>query len=109
MKSLAALFSTLLVAQVVYAQAGTCYFANGTALPVDNPEYNDFEPCTSGPTTTCCGTNRALPPGAIRKDGAPTRDECLPNGLCRNRAFNPDDGTEKIAYVSAPNIHSSLC
>ncbi|CAN9183139.1 unnamed protein product [Alternaria alternata] len=37
---------------------GTCYFANGTALPVD-PIYNQYQPCQSGgPSTICCGIFR---------------------------------------------------
>lgn len=77
--------------------SGTCYFANGTALP-DTPDYSAYEPCISGATTTCCGTKRTLPPGAIRQSGF-TRDECLPNGLCQNRYLTVGEGVEKISSV----------
>lgn len=90
------------IARCLHAQStGTCYFANGTALPT-TPDYNQYEPCTTGPTSICCGTNRALPPGALRDGTAGgTRDECMPNGLCRNRHLKPENnGVESVSYVS---------
>ncbi|KAF2852485.1 hypothetical protein T440DRAFT_506405 [Plenodomus tracheiphilus IPT5] len=88
-----------LLAGTSYAQSATCHFANGTALP-DSPVYNEFEPCTAGPTTICCASNRALPPGAVRDGTAGgTRDECKPNGLCQNRYIKPNgNGSETISF-----------
>ncbi|KAF1846992.1 uncharacterized protein K460DRAFT_413805 [Cucurbitaria berberidis CBS 394.84] len=64
------------------AQRSPCYFANGTVLP-DEEFYNSYQPCTSGgPPTICCAFDRPNPAGGIRD----TVDECLPNGLCQNRA-----------------------
>ena len=68
---------------------GTCYFANGTALPVD-PIYNQYQPCQSGgPSTICCGIFRDNVAGGNITAGD-TTDECLPNGLCQNRATTTD-------------------
>jgi hypothetical protein len=64
---------------------GTCYFAHGTAIPVD-PIYNQYRPCTSGgPSTICCGIDRENVAGGNSTDGD-TTDECLLNGLFQNRA-----------------------
>ena len=69
--------------------AGTCYFANGTALPVD-PIYNQYQPCQpGGPSTICCGIFRDNVAGGNITAGD-TTDECLPNGLCQNRATTTD-------------------
>ena len=87
-------------AQRISAQSGTCYFANGTALPND-PGYNEYQPCTSGPSTICCGINRANPAGGDSSKGF-TVDECLPNGLCQNRITT--DGVEKTSYVKAVSM-----
>ncbi|KAF2828324.1 hypothetical protein CC86DRAFT_454161 [Ophiobolus disseminans] len=111
MQSLILLVSTVYIAKTSYAQ---CYFANGTALP-NSPDYSAYEPCASGPTTTCCGTNRALPPGAVRDGSAGfTRDECMPNGLCQNRYIDPKNNqTEKISYwadfCTDKNVASKNC
>jgi hypothetical protein len=99
MHLLTSALSASFIIRSTYAQAATCYFANGTALP-NTPDYASYQPCASGPVTTCCGTNRALPAGAIRNEGF-TSDECLPNGLCQNRYSTTDDKTEKISYVTS--------
>ncbi|KAH8628509.1 hypothetical protein IG631_15766 [Alternaria alternata] len=68
---------------------GTCYFANGTALPTD-PIYNQYQPCQSGgPSAICCGIFRDNVAGGNVTAGD-TVDECLPNGLCQNRATTTD-------------------
>jgi hypothetical protein len=75
--------TTILLASFVSAQ---CYYVNGTALPA-NSDYEPCAPSSGGAPTTCCGTNRANPAGSNRTQGAFTRDECLPNGLCQNRYY----------------------
>jgi len=102
MHSLTLFFAAIFATRTTHAQ-GTCYFANGTALP-NIPGYNEYEPCTSGPSTICCGTNRALPAGVSRTPGSFVRDECLPNGLCQNRYLDPNNGTEKISYVTLSTL-----
>lgn len=88
MQSLLSLTSLSLLVLPTVAQTGmvgTCYFANGTALPTD-PIYNQYQPCQSGgPSTICCGIFRDNVAGGNVTAGD-TMDECLPNGLCQNRA-----------------------
>jgi len=101
MRSFTILFAAIFATRTTHAQS--CYFANGTVLP-NTPGYNEYEPCTSGPSTICCGTNRALPPGVSRTPGSFVRDECLPNGLCQNRYLDPNNGTEKISYATPSTL-----
>ncbi|CAO2650245.1 Nn.00g015370.m01.CDS01 [Neocucurbitaria sp. VM-36] len=99
----------IFLAQTISAQSGTCYFANGTALPND-PGYNEYQPCTSGPSTICCGINRANPAGGNGSNGF-TVDECLPNGLCQNRVTT--DGVQKtsfwVDFCADSDVTSSNC
>jgi hypothetical protein len=92
MQSLLSLTSLSLLVLPTVAQTGmvgTCYFANGTALPVD-PIYNQYQLCQSGgPSTICCGIFRDNVAGGNVTAGD-TMDECLPNGLCQNRATTTD-------------------
>lgn len=89
------LLSSFSVLGLAIAQDGTCYFANGTALPTD-PLYNQYSPCKSGgPSTICCGINRENAAGGNVTEGD-TVDECLPNGLSQNRVTT--DGIEEIKY-----------
>ena len=92
MQSLLSLTSLSLLVLPTVAQTGmvgTCYFANGTALPTD-PIYNQYQPCQSGgPSTICCGIFRDNVAGGNVTAGD-TMDECLPNGLCQNRATTTD-------------------
>ncbi|KAF1952553.1 hypothetical protein CC80DRAFT_495333 [Byssothecium circinans] len=59
----------------------TCYLPNGTA------RY--WQPCssdTSDPlSNVCCALDRTIPAGGNGSLGL-TNDECLPNGVCMNRA-----------------------
>ncbi|KAF2651459.1 hypothetical protein K491DRAFT_781839 [Lophiostoma macrostomum CBS 122681] len=73
-----------------------CYLPDGT-LEVDPA----FVPCrsdTSNPLShICCGTNRTLAPGSDDKGGTvAAADECLDNGICRNRFSH--DGVEGTLY-----------
>ncbi|KAH7070781.1 hypothetical protein BKA63DRAFT_84333 [Paraphoma chrysanthemicola] len=89
---------------VIFAQS-LCYFSNGTTLP-ETPGYNEYIPCSSGPTTICCGLNRADPPGGNRTKGF-TKDECLPNGLCRNRWVD-NKNIETVSYVPSLSTDDPL-
>jgi hypothetical protein len=96
MRSILFFSSVAFLAKWALAQSDVCYFANGTALP-DDDLYNEYKPCTSGgPSTICCGVNRANPAGGNDTDGN-TRDECLPSGLCQNRVTIA--GVEITKYV----------
>jgi hypothetical protein len=87
--SLTSLSLLVLPTVAMTGMVGTCYFANGTALPID-PIYNQYQPCQSGgPSTICCGIFRDNVAGGNITAGD-TVDECLPNGLCQNRATTTD-------------------
>ncbi|KAF1954979.1 hypothetical protein CC80DRAFT_594624 [Byssothecium circinans] len=73
--------------------AEDCYFANGTVVP---PRFHVL-PCDNAPVKTiCCALDRENPPGGLLINGNNTRDECLPNGICQNRAVR--DGEKITAY-----------
>jgi len=48
--------------------------------------------------TTCCHTKWENPPGGDVRNG-PTKDECLPNGLCRNRGMSTIAGREVAPWT----------
>ena len=95
MRSLILSLPAVFLARTALAQTSSCYFANGTSLP-SLPEYNEYQPCSSGVTTICCGTNRANEAGGDPGKGF-TKDECLPNGLCQNRVTS--NGVQTTSYV----------
>ncbi|CAN9474288.1 unnamed protein product [Alternaria alternata] len=114
MQSLLSLTSLSLLVLPTVAQTGmvgTCYFANGTALPTD-PIYNQYQPCQSGgPSTICCGIFRDNVAGGNVTAGD-TMDECLPNGLCQNRATTTDGVEETkffVDFCADDNIDSPNC
>ena len=87
--SLTSLSLLVLPTVAMTGMVGTCYFANGTALRTD-AIYNQYQPCQSGgPSTICCGIFRDNVAGGNITAGD-TIDECLPNGLCQNRATTTD-------------------
>ena len=67
----------------------TCYKPNG-----DIETDDTYQPC-SKPNTICCATNRPNPAGG-EGGGTSTSDECLPNGVCQNRALR--SGQMEILY-----------
>ncbi|KAH7082486.1 hypothetical protein FB567DRAFT_630835 [Paraphoma chrysanthemicola] len=103
------LLGILIHTGIIFAQS-LCFFSNGTTLP-ETPGYNEYIPCASGPTTICCGLNRADPPGGNRTKGF-TKDECLPNGLCRNRWVD-NKNIETVSYwnnfCTEKDVTSSKC
>lgn len=101
MRSLLLLSVTVIFAARTVQSLDTCYFANGTALP-DDPNYNEYQPCTSGPTKICCGINRTNPAGGNGSLGF-TVDECLPNGLCQNRVET--NGVQTTSYVKTTSVY----
>ncbi|RYO16594.1 hypothetical protein AA0111_g11360 [Alternaria arborescens] len=114
MRSLLSLTSLSLLVLPTVAQTGivgTCYLANGTALPTD-PIYNQYQPCQSGgPSTICCGIFRDNVAGGNITAGD-TMDECLPNGLCQNRATTTDGVEETkffVDFCADDNIDSPNC
>lgn len=70
-----------------------CYLPNGTA-----PNDPGIQQCSFDSTNplynTCCHTKWENAPGNDIKNGGPTKDECLPNGLCQNRGFSTKPGEE---------------
>jgi hypothetical protein len=90
-------FATLFLQFVAFTKLiqpvhSTCYLPNGTS-----PDDNYVQPCAtdlSNPlSSTCCHTKWANPPGSDIKYG-PTKDECMPNGLCQNRGSSSNVGEE---------------
>lgn len=83
-----------------------CYFPNGTLATTVNARTNQGPCAESGNLKTiCCALNRDNGPGGNRTnpDGSfsmnETQDECLPNGVCRNRfRVGPGDGEEVTSY-----------
>jgi hypothetical protein len=75
----------------------TCYWPPGNAT-YDRDLY-EHQPCSNDTTsplnTICCALNRTNPSGGDKLQGR-TNDECLPNGICRNRVL--DHGTLEISY-----------
>jgi hypothetical protein len=69
-----------------------CFLPNGTLSTSEGAQ-----PCSLDPanplSSTCCNTKWDNPPGGDLKFGQP-RDECLPNGLCRNRGNSSIEGKE---------------
>lgn len=88
-----------LAASIALVRAqGSCRFGNGTLLP-DEPAWNIYQPCPNddGPGTICCALNRSQPPWGNFSLG-PTRDDCLPNGLCQNR-ITTSEGERVTTFV----------
>jgi hypothetical protein len=75
--------------------ADACRFKNGTALPSEG-FYNCYQPCPG--SSVCCALNRDNTPGGNVSLGL-TRDECLPNGLCQNRATGRKVATQWAGAV----------
>ncbi|KAF2746410.1 hypothetical protein M011DRAFT_478031 [Sporormia fimetaria CBS 119925] len=77
--------------------SATCYWPTGNAT-FDRDAY-EHQPCSSDPSNPmsriCCALNRTNPSGGKKEDGR-TSDECLPNGICRNRVLNR--GTMEVSY-----------
>ncbi|KAF1840644.1 uncharacterized protein K460DRAFT_359226 [Cucurbitaria berberidis CBS 394.84] len=99
----------VLLARTTLAQSGLCFWPNGTVLP-DERNYNEYQPCTSGPSRVCCGTNRPNPAGGDPGKGF-TADECLPNGLCQNRVTTNGVGKTSwwIDFCADSDPNSSNC
>jgi hypothetical protein len=75
----------------------TCYWPPGNET-YDRDLY-EHQPCSNDTTsplnTICCALNRTNISGGDKLNGR-TNDECLPNGICRNRVL--DHGTMQISY-----------
>ncbi|KAF2650986.1 hypothetical protein K491DRAFT_682541 [Lophiostoma macrostomum CBS 122681] len=75
----------------------TCYWPTGNETY--GRDLTEHQPCSNDTTsplsTICCALNRTNPSGGDVIDGR-TNDECLPNGVCRNRVL--DHGTMEISY-----------
>lgn len=97
-------FSTLILGQV-FGDA-PCYYANGTMM-----RPSEVRQCSTGVSTICCTINRPNPPGNETTEAGWTQDECLPNGLCQNRAMS--HGKRKTAwwveYCTNPDVTSTDC
>lgn len=88
-----------------------CYLPNGKHDPLNKWA----EPCSSDPlsplSTICCQLGWANAPGGDLKNG-PTKDECLPNGLCQNRGFSTADGNITKYYrqtCTSENRNTGAC
>jgi hypothetical protein len=71
-----------------------CYLPDGSLE--DDPAFVPCRTDTSDALSNiCCGTNRTLAPGSDDKGGTvAAADECLDNGICRNRfVHNGFEGT----------------
>lgn len=83
-------------AVLAFASA-TCYWPPGNET-YDRDLY-EHQPCSNDTTsplnTICCALNRTNYSGGDKLNGR-TNDECLPNGICRNRVL--DHGTMQISY-----------
>ncbi|KAL6705606.1 hypothetical protein ACN47E_006553 [Coniothyrium glycines] len=81
-----------------------------------NPDgsLDDSWPCSSDPSNpladVCCLTGREVPSGG-NATLTPTRDECLPNGLCLNRGFDNarPEGWNHFYRVGCANKDWSGC
>lgn len=94
MNTLDIVFAALILTSLSEA---TCYLPNGTAY-----EDPGTQPCSTDPATplysVCCHGKWDNPPGNDIKDGS-TKDECLPNGMCRNQGFSTIPGQEFPAWT----------
>jgi len=77
--------------------SATCYWPPGNET-YDRDLY-EHRPCSNDTTsplnTICCALNRTNISGGDKLNGR-TNDECLPNGICRNRVL--DHGTMQTSY-----------
>jgi hypothetical protein len=82
-------------AGILAQSTDACRFKNGTALPSEG-FYDWYQPCPG--SSVCCALNRDNAPGGNVSLGL-TRDECLPNGLCQNRATGRKVATQWVGAV----------
>ncbi|KAJ4983950.1 hypothetical protein SVAN01_10571 [Stagonosporopsis vannaccii] len=80
-------------AQSTAPSTAQCRFKNGTALPIGG-SWDWYKPCPG--SFICCALNRKNPAGGDRTLGL-TRDECLLNGLCQNRATERKVATQWVS------------
>ena len=99
------LFLTALGVCTLAKATSQCLFKNGTTLPTGGVS-DWYQPCPG--TAIYCALNRDNPPGGNGTLGF-TQDECLPNGLCQNRAITRH-GWLKTEWVSLRfTTRSLLC
>ena len=84
-----------LSAGILAQSTDACRFKNGTTLPSEG-FYDWYQPCPG--SSVCCALNRDNAPGGNVSLGL-TRDECLPNGLCQNRATGRKVATQWVGAV----------
>jgi len=88
--------AVVLFALFTFASA-TCYWPTGNETYAR--DLYEHQPCSNDTTsavhTICCALNRTNVAGGDILNGR-TNDECLPNGICRNRVLN--HGTMQISY-----------
>jgi hypothetical protein len=106
-KMLSPILFPALIPLVLAQSISQCHFPAGPPLPTSNNTFfAAMAPCSApGLSTICCATNRTNPPGGDASAGE-TRDECLPNGVCRNRKVR--NGVEGVACVLPPYLPPSL-
>ncbi|KAH7355963.1 hypothetical protein BKA66DRAFT_553302 [Pyrenochaeta sp. MPI-SDFR-AT-0127] len=81
----------LLITTLVPLSASSCFYPNGTEA-TDQPYAKRYSSDPSKPLySVCCHTEWANPPGNNIIYGS-TADECMPNGLCRNRGKSTKPG-----------------
>lgn len=69
---------------------GTCYLPNGTSHDDEGTQACSFD-ATNPLYATCCHGRWPNPSGNDTKYG-PTKDTCLPNGLCKNKGYSTIEG-----------------
>ncbi|KAH7119767.1 hypothetical protein B0J11DRAFT_582273 [Dendryphion nanum] len=88
------ILSLLVLLTLISPIRALCYAPDGLV----DPENKWVNPCSTNSSSPlskiCCQTGWDNPPGGDRAF-APTRDECLPNGLCQNRFYSTKKGEEK--------------
>jgi hypothetical protein len=94
---------TLAFITLLHFSLAIYFLPNGTAHEDEGTQPCSFD--TTNPLhATCCHTKWENPSGGDARNGL-TKDECLPNGLCRNRGMSTIAGLKVARWTQYYRVY----